>query len=221
MAFELLKDDGKVQLDDKTQVMTYLGTYDMPANSWSALNTTGSVSSCRGSITLPNTVKALFVEDTDGAFFAVRRGVASGSDTVFHLVADKRAKIILHAYGDKVLENSSYGFQLFDENGVLTFDSLTKFLRISSVFTPTGFGSIAYPTTGRFAVGVGNNQTYIVSGQLGPAMSFRVMNRAVKVYVNGFDVGLVQEQGPPVGSFVSSSPVPPYPPFVVADITGY
>lgn len=221
MPFEILKDDGKIQLDDMTQIMTYVGRYVMPGNTWGALQTTGGTASCRGTLTLPNTIKALFVENTNGAFFAVRRGVASGSNTVFHLIADMRVDIVLHGYTDRTLENNNYGLQLFDEDGTMTFDSVTKFLRINKIVTPTGFGSISYGGIGRYAVGAGNNQTYIIAGRLGPAMSFRVMNRAIRVYAGGFDVGLVQEQGPPVGSFVSPSPVPPFPPFVISNIAGY
>lgn len=220
--FQLFKDDGtSVQLDANTQVMSYLGKYTMTPGQWAAPITVGPYTWSRGSISLPLTVKTIGVSDSGGGFVSVMYSRVEGSNRVFYLGGDRRATVVFHLYGDKQISSGSHGLQLFADNGDLTFDSTSKFLRISQIITPADASTVSLNVSRSFAVIIGNHQTWIRSNRIAQRPAFLIIRRSVKMAPGLLTMGAVTEQGPPWDRTPPATPVPAMPPIVVADVTGY
>lgn len=228
MPFELFKPGGSsVQLDDVTQVMEYLGQVEIPPSAWPAARPTGPDGNSHyyttTSISLPASVQMLCVSNTSGAPLALNKTVLNGSQRTYVFSSTTQPRVVLHMYGPRSITPGNFGFQLFNGIGELTFDATSKFLRVSSVITPTADNQVINlpQSAGVQAVALGNHQTYIRGASVGQRPAFIVVRRAIIVSASQVTMATVTQHGPPYDQVPKPTPVPPMPPMLIASVGYY
>lgn len=154
--FALYMDQGVMQIDSNFKTATPAFKLSFSGPYTNDGNTVFIGTWYQFTITVPSDVKYLFfssaVDRTIGLFKKI------GTSYTFRTTA--QGTIDVYGFKDAPAQASANrsGLQLFDANGVLTFDSDSNFMKIANVFTvpTTGLRVDAWPVAGRkYAVGLG------------------------------------------------------------------
>ncbi len=155
VGFTLFTDQGITQIDSNFKTvapafrLTHTGPYTNGSNTF-----TGTW--YQFTITVPTDVKYLFfASPVDRTIGLMKK---SGAEHTFRTSTSGTVEI--YGFKDTPAQamSGNFGLQLFNENGVLTFDSSNNFMKVANVFTvpTTGMKVEPWPEAGnKYAVGLG------------------------------------------------------------------
>ncbi|QXH49969.1 hypothetical protein KSS94_18720 [Pseudomonas fakonensis] len=153
--FTLFMDDGIMQIDSnfKTVAPAFRLTYAGP---YTSSNTAFVGTWYHFTVTIPLETKYLFFASP------VERSIAliKKAGTSHTFVTSTPGAIEIYGFKDSPAQDSGSGsgLQLFDENGVLTFDSESNFMKVADAFTVPTSGLAIKPwpdPTRNYAIGLG------------------------------------------------------------------
>lgn len=153
---QVIMDQGVLQLDSsmKTSTLVFKATYSGPYSNDG--NTAYIGTWYQFDITIPSTVKLLFFASPAHRTIALFKKVG----TTHTYRTNITGSIEFYGFADAPTTSSSRsGMQLFDENGVLTFDSESLFMRVADAFTAAPTLTLrTWPDAGKkYAAGLGAN----------------------------------------------------------------
>lgn len=138
------------------------------------------------------------------------------------------AEIEVYGFADGVPPKlGAYGLQLFDENGLLTFDSTAKAMRISGAFTTpassawSGFVTRDWPSSARkYAIGLGLYPQHWMPAQDGTMRWSILHGYAVSCGPTKAGAGVTGLYAIPMGEPIGSAPTP-FQTAMIVDVTNY
>lgn len=215
-------DQGIMQIDSnfKTVSPAFRLTYTGP---YSSASSTFTGSWHQFTITVPTDVKYLFFSSSVDRTIGLMK--KSGTEHTFR--TSTQGTVEVYGFKDTPAQASSgnFGLQLFDENGVLTFDSNNNFMKVANVFTvpTTGMKVEPWPEVGHsYAVGLGvYAKQWRGAAQAGVPWGV-MMSYCVRVGPISGGGGYTAIAARPWGSDTppNDTPQAPPPPAMVVDVTG-
>lgn len=215
-------DEGVMQLDSDIRVSTiaFQTTFSGP---YQTLVTPFVTMNYYFDITIPAGVKALFFSSTTSVTLALW----AKTGTTWRFRASAQATIKIYGFAEQAITPSSSGLQLYNEAGVLTFDSDTKFMRVADIVKGAASGtSKSWPSNGRVhAAGIGSYPRRGVGAAQAGVPYWILLAYGVNVGPTTYGVGEVPVASRPTGGAgvapPPNSPAMQPPTLMMVDVTGF
>ncbi|PNA02878.1 MULTISPECIES: hypothetical protein [unclassified Pseudomonas] len=218
VGLSVFRDDGGWQLTSqvRTSMLSFRTTYSGP---FTAMTSPLAGTSYYFDVAIPEPTRSVFFNSATAMsiIFEARTG------NVWRFRVSTPAPVEIFGFSEQVPASSRSGFQLFDEQGALAFDSDSQLLRIVDVVPNAAIGTRRpWPTAARrYAAGIGHSPKQMTPASLGGVPWMILRGTGVML---GPQTGVVEGwlvTGPTAGEMISPSPKMPAPTLMIIDVTGY
>lgn len=218
VGLSVFRDDGGWQLTSevRTSILSFRATYAGP---FTATTSPLAGTSYYFDIVIPEPTRSVFFRSDTSMLIALQ----SRTGNVWRFRLTTTGVVDIYGFSEQVVAASRSGFQLFNAQGILSFDSDSQLLRIVDVVPNAAIGTRrAWPSgERRYAAGIGYFPKQATPASLGgvPWMILRATG-----VVLGPQTGVAEawlSTGPTAGEMIAPSPKMPAPTLMVIDVTAY